>query len=165
MIVWKHYLEDNNIDICCITETWLKESNIQSKANKEKNRNMESPTVRTEFHKFFEDQYTVITKNRKNQRWRKGHGVIWILVRKKIGKAKKITRKRQDGIMWTEIRCGGRLIYIATVYMVPIGSPYYEQNEIIRQELESDIREYKEQGLVLVLGDFNSRIKNILSIT
>ena len=67
--------------------------------------------------------------------------------------------------MWTEIICGGRNMYIATVYMVPIGSPYYEQNEKIRQELEIDTREFKEQGVVIILGEFNSRIKNLMSIT
>ena len=83
MIVWKQYLEDNNIDICSMTETWLKDT------NKMNNRNLSSTTIITEFHKFFEDQYIVFTKNRKNQRGRKGHGCIGILIRKNIGIVKK----------------------------------------------------------------------------
>ena len=49
--------------------------------------------------------------------------------------------------------------------MVPIGSPFYEQNSQIRQELEKDIVEYKKYGIVIVTGDFNSRIGNLFSIT
>ena len=49
--------------------------------------------------------------------------------------------------------------------MVPVGSPFYEENDIIRQELEKDITEFKDQGIVIVAGDFNSRIGNLMSIT
>ena len=76
-----------------------------------------------EFHKFFTDQYIVITKNRRNQRGRRGHGGIGILIKKNIGKIKEIEQKRHDGLLWIEISCGHRKIYIATVYMVTVGSP------------------------------------------
>ena len=49
--------------------------------------------------------------------------------------------------------------------MTPSGSPFYEQNSKIIQELERDITEFKGKCYVLVIGDFNSRIDNLLSIT
>ena len=73
--------------------------------------------------------------------------------------------KKQDCLLWIEISCGHRKIYIATVYMVPVGSSYYEDNDKIRNELEKDIVAYKEQGMVIVIGDFNSRIGKLMSIT
>ena len=36
MILWKQYLEDNNVDICCITETHLKDTDIGRRQNKKK---------------------------------------------------------------------------------------------------------------------------------
>ena len=49
--------------------------------------------------------------------------------------------------------------------MVPVGSPYYEENKLIRLDLEKDITEFKKQGIVIITGDFNSRISNLMSIT
>ena len=117
MILWKQYLEDNNVDICCITETHLKDTNIGRRQNKKKK------FQNTEFHKFFKDSYEVITKNRRNQRGRRGHGGIGIMIKRNIGKVREIEQKRQDGLLWTEISCGHRKIYIATDYMVPAVSP------------------------------------------
>ena len=111
------------------------------------------------------NQYTLITKNRKNQKGWKGHGGIAILIKKNIGKTKIIEGKRHDGIIWIEISCGGRKIFLASIYMVPVGSPFYEENDIIRKELEKYITEFKDQGIVIVAGDFNSRIGNLMSIT
>ena len=87
-----------------------------------------------------------------------GSGGVAIMMKKELGKIDFIKKKRIDGLMWTKIECEGRIIYIATVYMVPQGSPYYENNNVIREQLEEDIGAYKKDGLVIVLGDSNSRI-------
>ena len=158
-------MEYNKIDICGITETHMKNNNERKEIKSNKNKIQQSITKETDFHRFFEDQYIVITKNRKKQKGRRGHGGIGIVVRKNIGTVKELKEKSNDGILWIEINCGGRMLYIATVYMVPIGSPFYEQNSQIRQELEKDISEYKKHGIVIVTGDFNSRIGNLFSIT
>ena len=87
------------------------------------------------------------------------------MINKKVGQIKLIEGKRHDGVLWIEINCGGRKIFLATVYMVPVGSPYYEENKLIRLDLEKDITEFKKQGIVIITGDFNSRISNLMSIT
>ena len=48
--------------------------------------------------------------------------------------------------------------------MVPVGSPYYEDNVKIRIELEKDIVAYNEQGMVIIICDFNNRIRKLISI-
>ena len=51
-----------------------------------------------------------------------------------------------------------------TVYMPPTGSVYYEDNYTIREQLEQDIRTYKTEWIVLVVGDLNSRIGTLMTI-
>ena len=160
MILWKQYLIDHNVDICCITETHLKSLKKPKRTKGSKKKYQES-----DFQKFFKDQYTIITKNRKNQKGRRGHGGVGILVKKKVGIVKEVEGKRNEGLLWIEVNCGKRKIFIATVYMVPAGSPYYTGNNKIRLDLERDITEFKEQGIVIITGDFNSRIGNLMSVT
>ena len=94
MILWKQYLENNKVDICGITETHLKNTKIRRKQMRTKNNIGRYQTA--EFHKFFTDQYIVITKNRRNQRGRRGHAAIGILIKTNVGKVKEIERKRND---------------------------------------------------------------------
>ena len=48
--------------------------------------------------------------------------------------------------------------------MIPVGSTIYEQNVKMREELETEIGEYKKDGVTIILGDMNSRIENLMTI-
>ena len=110
------------------------------------------------FREVFVDQFHIITKNREMKDRDPGSGGVMVLVRKGIGNVTEIKRKRTAGLLWVQICCEGRIFIIAVVYMVPSGSVYYGLNEKIREELEQDLGEYKEKGIVIIIGDFNSRI-------
>ena len=147
MYAWKQYLCRREIDICCVTETHLNEEREKM------------------FRMVFEDRFIVHSKRRRNMKVRdKGSGGIAIMVRREVGEVEMITEKRMDGLMWTKIVCVGRKLFIATVYIVPEGTVRAGQNISIREELERDIGKYKERGMVMVLGDMNGRIGNLMSV-
>ena len=90
----------------------------------------------------------------------KGSGGVAILVRKGLGTVEEVKTKGIEGLLWAKIKCEGRTLIVAAVYLVPIGSRYYEKNYNIREQLEKDIGMFKQQGIVIVVGDMNSRIGN-----
>ena len=51
-----------------------------------------------------------------------------------------------------------RRIFVADVYLVSRRSRIYKNNNLVRQELEEDIIKFKKKGVVVILGDLNSRI-------
>ena len=117
------------------------------------------------FKKAVEDKFYVFCKNRSDMKERdKGSGGVAILVRKHIGEATKIEKKREDGLMWIKLLHEGRKMYIATVYLLPAGAVRIEHNDSLREQLGRDIAEFRGQGIVLVLGDMNSRIGDLMSI-
>ena len=81
-----------------------------------------------------------------------------ILVRKGRGRPKLARYKGSDEIVWAEIEGLGRTIHVAAVYIVPIKSTRYKHNVMVRRELEEDIVKFSRQGMVIVMGDLNSRI-------
>ena len=111
MYSFKQYLFIHKINICCVIETHL---------NKRRER---------WFREVFGDQYIVIVKNMRDmKKMDKVSGGIAILVKKTIGKIERVMKKRSNGLMWISIKCEGRIIYLAPVYIVPVGSTRYEQN-------------------------------------
>jgi endonuclease/exonuclease/phosphatase family metal-dependent hydrolase len=50
------------------------------------------------------------------------------------------------------------LIFIGVVYLVPVGSPRYDDNASLLDELEELTQRYRGQGAVCVMGDFNAHI-------
>ena len=132
---------DEYVDICCITETHMDEKREKQLLS------------------IFEDKFECISKIRKNKKRNDyGSGGIAVMVRKDRGKIKQVKGKGRDGILWVEVEGTGRKMYIATVYIVPMKSTRYKQNIELRRELEEDIIRFKHEGLMMVVGDLNSRI-------
>ena len=69
-----------------------------------------------------------------------------------------VKKKGNEGILWVEVEGTGRKMHLAVVYIVPIKSTRYKNNIALRRELEEDIIKYKQEGMVMVMGDLNSRI-------
>ena len=75
-----------------------------------------------------------------------------------MGVPKLAKDKGSDEILWVEIEGLGMKIYIAVVYLVPKNSSRYGDNASVRRELEEGIYEFRERGMVVIIGDVNSRI-------
>ena len=141
MRCWKQYLMESGVDLCAMTETHFDQK-------KEKL-----------FHQMFEDEYEIVTKIRRNRKRRDyGSGGVAVVVRKgnyTIAKAKKTVH---EDVLWVEVKGMARRIFIAVVYIVPLKSSRYYKNGALRRELEEDIVNFGQKGMVVVLGDLNSRI-------
>ena len=79
-------------------------------------------------------------------------------MRRGVGVPNLAKEKGSDEILWVEVGGIGRTIHVAVVYLVPMKSSRYGDNREVRRELEEDIIEFKEKGMVVVIGDVNSRI-------
>lgn len=129
-----------NIDICAISETWIKENR------------------KNEFIKIInENKYEWFSRERTKQRSNHGEGGIGVLVKKSIGKVQVVKRSKNYEMMWIEITRHEERIYIAVVYMSPEGSARSVDSNLQFAELEVDINNYTKQGQVIVMGDFNGR--------
>ena len=80
------------------------------------------------------------------------------MVRKGRGVPKLAKCKGSDEILWVEMEGLGQTIFVAVVYLVPTKSSRYKLNAETRRELEEDILKFKKEGMVVVMGDLNSRI-------
>lgn len=145
---WKQYLIEEDIEICCVTETHL---------------NKKREII---FREIFKEDFNCIIRNRKDRKeGDSGSGGLAILIKKGLAKVNPILKKGSDEIVWAEVVGAGKSLFIATVYIVPKKSTRYVDNDEVREELELNIMRYKEQGTVLVLGDMNSRIGTSSSTT
>ena len=95
------------------------------------------------------------TKRKKNDY---GSGGVLIMIRKDRGKIRAVKEKGGEGILWVEVEGVGEKMHIATVYLVSVKSTRYRQNIELRRELEENIIKFKREGIVMVMGDLNSRI-------
>lgn len=87
---------------------------------------------------------------------RGGTGGVGILVRNGIGTCKEIKRSEKSDTIWIEIKIDKEILIVGGVYW----SPSLENPEEVLEELEEDIGLFKLQGKVVILGDFNRRIKD-----
>ena len=126
MHYWKQYLLNNDVDVCCVSETHF--NNVRS----------------TMFREAFEDKYMVFLKSRSDMKDNdKGSGGIAVLIKKNLGEANEIKRKREDGLLWIKLIHEGRVIYIASIYILPAGAVRTAHNDRLWEQLGSDIIEYK----------------------
>src|SRR3954470_23776029 len=89
-----------SLDVCVITETWLKEGRG------------------SEFKKVIKnDEYEWFSRERNNQKARSGEGGIGMLIKKKLGKAQIVKGSKLYESMWIEIETNSCKIYLAAVYM------------------------------------------------
>ena len=141
MRMWKEYLMEEGVDLCGATETHMD-------ARRKK-----------EFESVFENDYHCIMKRRrKRKKGDYGSGGLAIFVRRGAGVPKLSREKGSDEILWVEVEGLERIIYVAVVYLVPRKSARYGGNAEVRRELEEDIVEFRGRGMVVVIGDVNSRI-------
>ena len=141
MRMWKQYIMEEEIDLCCATETHMD-------ARRQK-----------EIEDVFETDYHCILKRRKKRKKGDyGSGGLAVLVRRGMGVPKVAKNKGSDEILWVEVDGLGGTIYIAVVYLVPKKSSRYGDNNGVRRELEEGIYEFRARGMVVVIGDVNSRI-------
>ena len=114
-------------------------------------------------HSILKDNFHCITKIRKKRKDGDfGSGGLAIVVRKGKGIPKLAKDKGSEEILWIEMMGMDRRIFVAVVYLVPRKSSRYKNNPAVRQELEEDIIRFKKEGMVVILGDLNSRIADSL---
>ena len=73
-------------------------------------------------------------------------------------------QSESDGIMWIEMRSETTTLYLASVYLPPATSFRSDTNPALLEELCEDIHLYQQQGMVIVMGDFNRRICTLSSV-
>jgi hypothetical protein len=130
----------SDIDIICLAETWEHE---ESKVP-----NMEGFVL-------------WLAWNKKSHR--RGIGDIACYIRKSVSphfQLHKIDPLNQ--YIWIEISdTNAKKMYIAICYFAPINSTFYKKNNLDKHcpynNLEQDIYNLKNEGNILVLGDFNAR--------
>ena len=141
MRMWKQYLMEEEIDLCCATETHMD-------ARREK-----------EIEEVFENDYHCILKRRKKRKKGDyGSGGLAVFVRRGMGVPRVARSKGSDEILWVDIEGLERKIYVAAVYLVPKKSSWYADNAEVRRELEEGIYEFRARGMGVIIGDVNSRI-------
>lgn len=104
-----------------------------------------------------EEEFSWFGRDRRKQRSLTGDGGVGILVRKSLGEVKVAKVSQNWDSIWIQIKTPHELVFVGAVYMSPAGSPRVDSEEYI-QELEADIAVFREKGIVMVMGDLNSRI-------
>ena len=121
-----------NLDVCVVTETWLKE---------------EEHTAEVVFQ---QSGYDWIGVERKGKRG----GGIGVLVRKGLEWEK--VKEDSDNVLWVRVKGIG---YVAAVYLPPTGrgTTVTEVTRVLRQ-IAMDAKKFGADSQVVVAGDFNARI-------
>lgn len=130
------------LDVCVVTETWFREG----EGDRQMGKTLE------------ESNYLWFGRDRKNQRSWAGDGGVGILIKKGTGVCRVVRESRENDMFWVELKIGDINWYIGAVYMCPEGSSRNNDVSGHLQELEKDILDFKKKGIVVCLGDFNSRI-------
>ncbi len=136
-------MDITNLDICVLTETCIKEGRGE------------------EFSKVIENEIFVwYSRERKEQKRRNGEGGVGILIKKNVGRTQIIKSSKKFDTMWIKLeREDSKLtFFIAAVYISPEGLPRGKEGAEQLAELEVDVMEFRKQGYVIVMGDFNARI-------
>ena len=94
-----------------------------------------------------------------------GSGGVVIFMHKDIGPSKLLKVGKCEDLVWVEIEGRDQIFFVAAAYMVPARSNWHWNNPVLRSELEEDILIYKRLGVVIVMGDFNSRIGDSVPVT
>lgn len=137
-------IQDLNIDIIGITETWF-----------------ENGTSNVEMNKIFGKEFKWFGRERKIQKNYCGSGGIGILVRNSIGNLGNLSLvkiSKQFEILWIKLDLDKIKYYIGAIYIPPDGSMFVGDVKQLLVELESDILEFRKDGKIILMGDFNARI-------
>ena len=131
----------NSIDIVAVQESWEKEDS-----------------------KIDIDGYKWFGKPRTSQRSQRGVGGIGFLVREcLVSEVEFITALVHEESVWMKVRGErGRLaLYIGCVYM-PTDSTSVAALDTCYKRLKEDILSFREKGKVVLLGDFNARVDDVI---
>lgn len=133
-------VQDLKLDVCVVCETWF-----------------DSGTSDSIVLKTFGPDFIWFGKERVNQ---KGGG-IGFLARKNLGSFLCIKGDDHSGVVWIKLTIpSGDKYFFGAVYIPPIGSISEERFKEILTHLEADMIKFRQEGKVIVLGDFNARIFN-----
>ena len=97
---------------------------------------------------------------------RRGIGGIACYIKKNISPHARLYKKDpHNQYMWIEITdINNRKTYIAICYFAPINSNFYKKNNLDKNcpynGLENDISRFRNEGNILLMGDFNARTSN-----
>ncbi len=133
--------------VICLTETWANDSTITALGTK---------------------GYSLFHSNRqfKHKNAKKDSGGVAVLIRKELIPHIKIHRSLSDDMLWVHLSKKTLNIpfdfIIGAIYLPPENSSYVNSNLIDSFSiLEREIVKYKNEGKILLCGDFNSRVGNI----
>jgi endonuclease/exonuclease/phosphatase family metal-dependent hydrolase len=142
----KMLMNQMNIEVCAVQETFL----LQGEERKKEREWSETNRKERAFKTFW--------KMRENSRQRRGGVGLIFDERMSV----EIEKEGAGELIWTKLLINGMLLFVATLYLVPSSSPKHirRNNETVLDELEKDIVKYQKMGAVIVLGDMNARVKN-----
>jgi hypothetical protein len=84
-----------------------------------------------------------------------------LLVRTGIGKVTRESRCCGEGVVSVRIERGGEVLFVIMVYLVPIGSKWYERNESVRERVATAMQTLRTEGMVMLIGDLNAHTENV----
>ena len=128
-------VENVKVDILVVAETWFEDQK------------------HSDFYmsKTFGDNFSWFSVQRQNQ----FGGGLGILVRKSVGTFSLVKGSDKVGVIWIKLEKDLEVTFIGGVYFPPSGSVRKEEWKKMLENLENDIIEFRKQGKVMVLGDFN----------
>lgn len=143
------FIKGNDIHICTLVETWFDDLSLGV------------------FLDIVDQdgQFRCFAANRENRKFGdNGSGGVAILVKKTCGDCDLPSKRKVEGVQWIRINTGSVNLFVGCVYFPPWkGGRIYQNNDAL-SELEADIVEFQQQGMVMCMGDFNAHIGNIPSI-
>jgi hypothetical protein len=130
------------IDLCVVTETWFREGS----GDRLMSESLEN------------SEYEWYGRDRRVQKSWSGDGGVGVIVRKGIGEVSIMKVSKKFDMLWLKIKRGEGDLYVAAAYCCVDGSMRMSDSRAQFLELEEDIFQFQQQGSVICLGDFNSRI-------
>ena len=131
-------VQDQNLDICAVSETWLAVDTSEKLMGK-----------------VFGSDFVWFDRERKHQKGT--FGGVGLLCRKSVGVFSLIKVSNQYEILWVKLCRNNDLYFFCSVYIPPTKSRREDAKEVLI-ELETDIINFRRLGKVIVMGDFNCRI-------
>ena len=146
-------VQDLSIDIVGITETFFD--------NKTSSETIMSKTFGSDWIWFGKERKDQKVEKRKDQKG-PGSGGLGFLARRCIGEFSYISGISKY-VLWTKVKRNSNVFFFGVVYIPPAGSNYGNLFQALT-DLEGDIVQYKKEGKVILLGDFNCKIGDSPSV-
>ena len=131
-------VQDVGVDICVLSETWLTEGLAQKQMDK-----------------VFGSEFIWFGRERKVRK--RASGGVGILGRKSVGVFSVVKASTNFEVLWVKMSRGTDYYFIGAVYIPPDRSQRETAKQVL-DELEVDIHQFRKQGKVILMGDFNCRV-------